>query len=70
MATEVNFIRVLALLEELYLCLHSRTKSSVLLHKAAFYCVTKAGKTLEELPKWEAILRERVVMTHFHGNQG
>lgn len=68
MDTEVDFIKVLAPLEEWYLWLHSRTKSSILLHKAAFYCVTKAGKTLEELPEREAILRD--VVAHLHGNRG
>lgn len=51
MSTEVDFIAVLTPLEKSYLWLCSRTKSSILLHKAAFYCVRTAGKTLKELPK-------------------
>lgn len=53
LTAEVDFIAVLTPLEKLLLWLHSRTKSSILLHKAAFYCVRTAGKSLDQLPKQE-----------------
>lgn len=60
MAIEVDSVKILALLEELNLWLHSRTKSSILLYKAAFYCVRNAGKALEEFPEpWAGSHPER-----------